>query len=53
VKFIAVQNIVVTSFFPSPAGTCEVKRFIISFGSRPTLNQESPKCALFAAFSIG
>jgi hypothetical protein len=48
-----LRYIVPTSFFPPPEGSCEVERFIVSFGSRPTLNQESPKCALFTIFSIG
>ena len=45
--------IVVTSFFPSLIGTCEVERLIISCGSRPPFAQESPRCPWFAFFSIG
>lgn len=48
-----ISRLVATSFFPSPEGTCEIERFIVSCGSLLTSNQESPPCALFDTFSIG
>jgi hypothetical protein len=44
---------VVTSFSLPLIGTCEVERLIVSCGSRPSFDQESPRCALLAFFSIG